>query len=61
MRETAEEIAQKMTCIELSVSKIFMDEFVSGLFIPHTHTEDFPSVNEKMKKRKDNKNDNVKT
>ncbi len=61
MRETAEEIAQKMTCIELSVSKIFMDEFVSGLFIPHTHTEDFPSVNEKMKKRRDDKDDDVKT
>lgn len=51
MRETAEEIAQKMTCVELSVSKLFMDEFVSGIFIPHTHTDDFPSVKEKMKKR----------
>lgn len=50
MRQEAEEIAEKMTYLELSVSRSFMDEFVSGLFIPHTHTDDFPSVEALMKK-----------
>jgi uncharacterized 2Fe-2S/4Fe-4S cluster protein (DUF4445 family) len=48
MREEAEEIAKKMTYLELSVSRAFMDEYVSGLFIPHTNIDAFPSV----KKRK---------
>jgi uncharacterized 2Fe-2S/4Fe-4S cluster protein (DUF4445 family) len=50
MRQEAEEIAKKMTYLELSVSRSFMDEFVSGLFIPHTHTDDFPSVESLMRK-----------
>jgi len=44
LRDEAEEIARKMTYIELSTSNSFMDEFVSGLFIPHTHIEDFPTI-----------------
>jgi uncharacterized 2Fe-2S/4Fe-4S cluster protein (DUF4445 family) len=48
MRGEAEEIAKKMTYLELSVSRAFMDEYVSGLFIPHTNIDAFPSV----KKRK---------
>lgn len=50
LRDEAEEIAKRMTYLELSVSKSFMDEFVSGLFIPHTHIEDFPSVNALMRR-----------
>ncbi len=50
MRDEAEDIVKKMTYLELSVSKSFMDEFVSGLFIPHTHIEDFPSVSAVMRK-----------
>ncbi|MBI4654622.1 MAG: DUF4445 domain-containing protein [Nitrospirae bacterium] len=49
MREEAEEIAKKMTYLELSVSRSFMDEYVSGLFIPHTNIEAFPSVKRLMK------------
>ncbi|MBI5663984.1 MAG: DUF4445 domain-containing protein [Nitrospirae bacterium] len=44
MRSEAEDIARKMTYIELSVSKSFMDEYVSGLFIPHTNIDAFPNV-----------------
>ncbi|MEK7271851.1 MAG: ASKHA domain-containing protein, partial [Nitrospirota bacterium] len=46
MREEAEEIARKMTYLELSVSRSFMDEYVSALFIPHTNIDAFLSVKE---------------
>jgi uncharacterized 2Fe-2S/4Fe-4S cluster protein (DUF4445 family) len=44
LRGEAEEIAAKMTYIELSASRIFMDEYVSALFLPHTDMKLFPSV-----------------
>ena len=44
-----EELASKVTYLELSRSSRFMDEYVSGLFLPHTHLELFPSV--KMKEK----------
>ncbi len=50
MREETEEIARKMTYLELSVSRSFMDEYVSALFIPHTNIDAFLSVKELMKK-----------
>ncbi len=40
----AEEISRQMTYLELSVSNSFMDEYVSGLFIPHTNIDAFPGV-----------------
>jgi uncharacterized 2Fe-2S/4Fe-4S cluster protein (DUF4445 family) len=40
----AKAIAQKMAYIELSVEPSFMDEYVGALFLPHTHSELFPSV-----------------
>ncbi|MEF9438662.1 MAG: ATP-binding protein [Candidatus Mariimomonas ferrooxydans] len=46
----AEKIAEKMTYIELSVSRSFMDEYVSGLFIPHTNIDTFPNVKKLLKK-----------
>ncbi|MFN3740728.1 MAG: ASKHA domain-containing protein, partial [Thermodesulfovibrionales bacterium] len=46
MRQEAEEISQKMTYMELSVSRGFMDEYLSALFLPHTELERFPSVME---------------
>lgn len=51
MLKEAEEIARKMTYLELSVLRSFMDEYVSGLFIPHTDMEEFPSVKRVMKSR----------
>lgn len=48
LREEAEEIAKKMTYLELSVSHAFMGEYVSGLFIPHTNIDAFPGVKKMM-------------
>ncbi len=48
MRLEAEEIARKMTYIELSVSSAFMDEYMSALFLPHTDMSAFPTVQEIM-------------
>lgn len=41
LKNKAEEIADKMTYIDLSRSKTFMDEYVSALFLPHTDIERF--------------------
>ena len=49
MRKEAEEIARKMTYVELSVSTGFMDEYMSALFLPHTDMSRFPSVERAMK------------
>ncbi len=48
MRAEAEEISKKMTYLELSVSRSFMDDYVSGLFIPHTNIDAFPGVKKMM-------------
>ena len=50
MRAEAEEISQKITYLELSVSNSFMDEYMSGMFIPHTNMEAFPGVKAMMEK-----------
>ena len=50
LRSEAEDIAKKMTYIELSVSHSFMSEYISGLFIPHTNIDSFPSVKKLMTK-----------
>jgi uncharacterized 2Fe-2S/4Fe-4S cluster protein (DUF4445 family) len=44
LRAEAEEIASRMTYIELSVSRGFMDEYMSSMFLPHTDISRFPSV-----------------
>jgi uncharacterized 2Fe-2S/4Fe-4S cluster protein (DUF4445 family) len=50
LRKEAEEIASKMTYMELSVSRGFMDEYLSALFLPHTDMALFPTVAALMKK-----------
>lgn len=40
----AEEIASKMTYMELSVEPSYMDEYIQALFFPHTDLAKFPSV-----------------
>ncbi len=40
----AEQIASKMTYLELSVSPGFMEEYMSALFLPHTDSGQFPTV-----------------
>jgi uncharacterized 2Fe-2S/4Fe-4S cluster protein (DUF4445 family) len=44
LRREAEEIASRMTYIELSVSRGFMDEYMSSMFLPHTDIGRFPTV-----------------
>ncbi|MBI4823426.1 MAG: DUF4445 domain-containing protein [Nitrospirae bacterium] len=44
MRKEAEDIARKMTYMELSVSRGFMDEYMASLFLPHTDINQFPTV-----------------
>ncbi|MEK6744623.1 MAG: ASKHA domain-containing protein [Nitrospirota bacterium] len=48
MLHEAEDIARKMTYIELSVSRSFMDEYMSALFLPHTNINAFPTVKKIM-------------
>jgi len=38
------DVAGKMTYLELSADNSFMDEYMSALFLPHTHLDTFPSV-----------------
>lgn len=52
MRKEAGEIASRMTYIELSVSRGFMDEYVSALFLPHTDINRFPTVKGLLEARK---------
>jgi uncharacterized 2Fe-2S/4Fe-4S cluster protein (DUF4445 family) len=39
-----EELANRMTYLELSIGNQFMDEFISAIFIPHTDLSLFPSL-----------------
>ncbi|MHB0869095.1 MAG: ASKHA domain-containing protein [Chloroflexota bacterium] len=43
-KEVTEEVARKMTYLELSADNRFMEEYISGLFLPHTNLASFPSV-----------------
>lgn len=43
-RSKAEEIAGKMTYLELIADNSFMNEFTAALFLPHTETDRFRSV-----------------
>jgi uncharacterized 2Fe-2S/4Fe-4S cluster protein (DUF4445 family) len=52
MLHEAEEIARRMTYIELSVSRSFMDEYMQALFLPHTNLDAFPTVKHQMRKAK---------
>lgn len=51
MRLEADEIARKMTYVELSVSRGFMDEYMSALFLPHTNMDLFPSVRKRYEQK----------
>jgi uncharacterized 2Fe-2S/4Fe-4S cluster protein (DUF4445 family) len=50
-RESAREIAKKMTYLELSTHPGFMDNYVSALFLPHTDRSAFPSVLRRVVRR----------
>jgi uncharacterized 2Fe-2S/4Fe-4S cluster protein (DUF4445 family) len=51
LRQEAGIIASKMTYMELSISRGFMDEYMSALFLPHTHLRLFPSVAELLSRK----------
>jgi uncharacterized 2Fe-2S/4Fe-4S cluster protein (DUF4445 family) len=44
LRQEAGIIASMMTYMELSISSGFMEEYMSALFLPHTHMRLFPTV-----------------
>jgi Uncharacterized metal-binding protein len=46
----AGELAAKMTYIELSLGNLFMEEFISAVFIPHTDLNLFPTVKNKVRR-----------
>lgn len=48
----AEEIAHKMTNLELSVSSHFMEEYMASLFLPHTDMAQFPTARKALLKRR---------
>lgn len=50
LRREAEDIASKMTYIELSVYGSFMDEYMSAMFLPHTDMKQFPTVDGLIRK-----------
>lgn len=43
-REQIDEIAKKMTYLELAADNAFTDQFLAALFLPHTDMTQFPSV-----------------
>jgi uncharacterized 2Fe-2S/4Fe-4S cluster protein (DUF4445 family) len=51
LRREAGIIASKMTNVELSVSRMFMDEYLSALFLPHTDMGLFPTVEKLISKK----------
>lgn len=44
------ELAQRMTCIELSADPAYMDQYTAALFLPHTDPDKFPTVHEAVQK-----------
>ncbi len=44
LRKELENIASKMTYLELSADNTFTEEFISAMFFPHTDLASFPSV-----------------
>ncbi|OHE58042.1 MAG: hypothetical protein A2Z47_15275 [Thermodesulfovibrio sp. RBG_19FT_COMBO_42_12] len=51
LRREAGVIASKLTNVELSVSRRFMDEYMSALFLPHTDIKQFPTVEKLLVKK----------
>jgi uncharacterized 2Fe-2S/4Fe-4S cluster protein (DUF4445 family) len=50
MRKEVDDIASKLTYVELSVSGRFMDEYMSAMFLPHTDMSLFPTIQKLMEK-----------
>lgn len=50
-RAVIDEVAARMTYLELSADNRFMEEYISGLFLPHTNIAAFPSVERLLRGR----------
>ncbi|MBI2868762.1 MAG: DUF4445 domain-containing protein [Chloroflexi bacterium] len=46
--DDARRVARMMTNIELSENTDFMDGYIASLFLPHTHTDEFPTVSKRL-------------
>jgi len=46
--DDARRVANMMTNFELSENTSFMDNYIASLFLPHTNTDEFPSVKGKL-------------
>jgi uncharacterized 2Fe-2S/4Fe-4S cluster protein (DUF4445 family) len=44
------DIARKMTYLELSANNTFYDAFMSAMFLPHTDLGQFPTVKAALKR-----------
>jgi uncharacterized 2Fe-2S/4Fe-4S cluster protein (DUF4445 family) len=51
IRHEVNDVAGKMTYLELSADNTFMDEYTSALFLPHTDLTGFPSVRAALAER----------
>ncbi len=49
----ADRIADMMTYLELSTNPHFMDQYISALFLPHTHVEEFPTVMRRLEEARE--------
>lgn len=49
----AEKIARMMTYLELSTNTKFMDQYISALFLPHTHSKNFPTVMRRLEEARE--------
>lgn len=49
-RQIAENVARKMTNVELSEDHSFMDKYIAAIFLPHTDAGLFPTVIKRMRK-----------
>ncbi len=49
LRDRVQDIASRMTYIELSADNSFFEAFTSALFLPHTDSDRFPSVGKTLR------------
>ncbi len=52
IRRDVTEVTKKMTNFELSETNSYMDNYIGSLFLPHTNLDQFPRLEERLKKRK---------
>ena len=53
IRRDVVEVTTKMTNFELSETTSYMDNYMAALFLPHTEMENFPRLQERLRKRRE--------